>query len=169
MAQYGGHMARRDRRILFSGELLPSTCAYLPANLHVTSLHDAFQDPATYWNGFMPSSGWSNVALDTHYYSIFTADQLRWTNQQRIDGICAFAKSMTGGSLWTYSGEWTPAITDCAGSQTVLGTRGSSIYEGTAPGSTPIGSCANMTGNGANFSDDMKRFMRQYWEVSKST
>lgn len=130
------------------------------------SLHDAFQDPSTYWRGFMPSPGWSNVALDTHYYSIFTPEQLRWTNQQRIDGICAFSKSMTGGTLWTYGGEWTPAITDCAGSKIVLGDRGSSMYDGTASGSTAIGSCANMTGSAANFPSDVKVFMRQYWEVS---
>lgn len=113
----------------------------------------------------MPSSGWSNVALDTHYYSIFTEAQLRWTGQQRIDGICAFTKSMNGASLWVYAGEWTPAITDCAGSKTILGERGSSMYDGTAAGSTAIGSCANMTGNGANFSNEMKVLMRQYWEV----
>jgi glucan 1,3-beta-glucosidase len=112
----------------------------------------------------MPSSGWSNVALDTHYYSIFTSDQLKWSNQQRIDGICSFTKSMTQGSLWTFTGEWTPAITDCAGSRFILGSRGSSIYEGTS-GGTAIGSCANMTGSGANFSPEMKTFMRQYWEV----
>lgn len=114
----------------------------------------------------MPGPNWYNVALDTHYYSIFDAGQLRWTNQQRIDGICNFAKSMTGGSLWTFAGEWTPAITDCAGSKTVLGPKGSSMYDGTAAGSTAIGSCTNMTGSAANFSNEMKTFMRQYWEVS---
>lgn len=125
-------------------------------------------NPATYWKGFMPSPSWSHVALDTHYYSIFDPGQLRWTNQQRIDAICAFNTSMTGGSLWTYAGEWTPAITDCAGSKTILGPKGSSFYDGTAAGSTAIGSCQNMTGNAANFSNEMKTFMRQYWEVGKA-
>lgn len=37
----------------------------------VEVIHDAFQ-ALTYWNGVMPSSGFSNVMMDTHHYEIFS-------------------------------------------------------------------------------------------------
>lgn len=36
-------------------------------------IHDAFQ-PVSYWNGFMPSSQYDGVLLDTHIYQVFSDD-----------------------------------------------------------------------------------------------
>lgn len=117
------------------------------------------------WNS---GARWSNVALDTHPYTIYSEEEARYTWQQRIDVTCQKVALMTQGSLWTYAGEWSPATTDCAGSHTVIPAAVGSIYDGTRPGANRIGSCDPWTGSGSKFSPAFKTFLRQYWEVRLS-
>lgn len=49
----------------------------------VEVIHDAFQ-ALTYWNGVMPSSGYSNVMMDTHHYEIFSDAEEALTYPQHI-------------------------------------------------------------------------------------
>ncbi|KDQ12592.1 glycoside hydrolase family 5 protein [Botryobasidium botryosum FD-172 SS1] len=129
-------------------------------------IHDAFQ-PLTHWNGFMPvSKGFQGVALDTHYYQVFDNGELQWTYDQHIQNACARGKEIaaySASNLWTIAGEWTTAPTDCA---KYLNGRGvGARYDGTYPGSTPIGSCSNVTGSKDGFSDAYKAFLRKFWEA----
>ncbi|KAG8905671.1 exo-1,3-beta-glucanase [Tulasnella sp. 403] len=39
------------------------------------------------------------------------------------------------------------------------------LYDGTYPGSTKVGDCAPWTGDGSNFSNQYKTFLRKFWEA----
>ncbi|KAG8771802.1 exo-1,3-beta-glucanase [Serendipita sp. 397] len=125
----------------------------------VEFISDAFQ-PLSYWNNFMPwQNGFEGVILDTHYYGIFSQQEISRTWDQQVQAACARGNQLTTATLWTVVGEWTTAFTDCASKGT------GSRYDGTYPGSTFIGSCTPWTGSGANFSADYKAFLRRFWEA----
>ncbi|KAF5313187.1 hypothetical protein D9619_002623 [Psilocybe cf. subviscida] len=125
-------------------------------------IHDAFQ-PLSYWAGFMPSSGFQGVLLDTHIYQMFSVADNQKTNAQHISAACAQASSLTASTLWLVVGEWTPAADDCA---KYLNGRGvGSRYDGSYSGSTRVGSCTGRTGSASSFSSSYKTFLRQYWEA----
>lgn len=136
---------------------------------NLLALSDAFMDPTTYWKDFMPwNSGarWTGVALDTHPYTIFSDYEAGLTFQQRIDVTCQEINLMTKPTLWTFAGEFSPAPNDCAGSLNAAPAAIGAFYDGSHPASKRVASCSGWTGSGATFSNEMKTFMRQYWEVS---
>ncbi|KDQ12586.1 glycoside hydrolase family 5 protein [Botryobasidium botryosum FD-172 SS1] len=129
-------------------------------------IHDAFQ-PLSHWNGFLSvNNGYQGVAIDTHYYQVFDNGQLRWNYDQHIQNACARGNeiaSFASNNLWTVTGEWTTAPTDCA---KYLNGRGvGARYDGSYSGSSWIGSCSNVTGNRNGFSTDYKNFLRKFWEA----
>lgn len=137
----------------------------------VEVIHDAFQ-ALTYWNGIMPSSGYSNVMMDTHHYEIFSDAEEALTYPQHISTACARGKEVaswaaTSGNLWTIVGEWTVTPYDCA---KYLNGRGvGARYDGSYPGSTKHGVCSPFTGPTSAFPDYYKTFMRQYYEAQTSS
>ena len=106
----------------------------------VVTIHDAFQDIDSYWNGFMnQASGVDYVMLDTHQYQVFSTGQVAMSPSQHVAAACALGPQVSGTDKWTIVGEWTGAQTDCAKWLNGLGT--GARYDGTFPGSTYIGSC----------------------------
>ncbi|KIM31818.1 glycoside hydrolase family 5 protein [Serendipita vermifera MAFF 305830] len=125
-------------------------------------IHDAFMG-LDYWKGFM-GAGFDGVMLDTHYYGIYDDTRARWSWDQQIAGACAQAAALRSSSLWTIVGEWTTAATDCA-AQAFNGPNSKSRYDGSLPGTTPIGSCVPWTGSGSTFSQEYKTFLRKFFEA----
>ena len=88
-------------------------------------------------------------------------------NAQHISTACGQGSPLSGSSLWTVVGEWTPAANDCA---KYLNGRGvGSRFDGSFPGSTRVGSCTGLTGKASSFSSSYKTFLRQYWEAQVMT
>lgn len=124
---------------------------------YVTTIHDAFQNFATYWNGFMTpaSSGDQNVMLDTHQYQIFSLAENARSPSDHVKAACALGPQLAGTDKWTVVGEWTGAQTDCAKWLNGLGK--GARYDGTFPGSSKVGSCdGKYTGTVAGLSQDDK-------------
>ncbi len=79
----------------------------------LVTIHDAFQDFETYWNGFMNGqSGRYNVMIDTHQYQIFSPDQVAQSAPQHIANACAIGNKLKGTDKWAVVGEWTGAQTE---------------------------------------------------------
>ena len=60
-----------------------------------------------------------------------------WQHRQ---AVCNNVDSFTGTDKWTFIGEWTAAMTDCALHLNGYGV--GSRYDGTYPGSSYVGSCS---------------------------
>ena len=107
-----------------------------------TTIHDAFQDFQSYWNGkFTPaSSGDQNIILDTHQYQIFSSSQVAMSPSAHVSAACALGSKLANTDKWTIVGEWTGAQTDCAKWLNGLGK--GARYDGTFPGSSKVGDCA---------------------------
>lgn len=104
-------------------------------------LHDGFNPPNT-WNGFLTPSDANaqNVAIDHHEYQVFDNTQVAWQPWQHRQAVCNNAESYNGADKWTFVGEWTAAMTDCAPALNGYGM--GARYDGTFPGSTYVGSCS---------------------------
>ena len=75
---------------------------------------------------------------------------------QVLDTLSSYAKS----NLYTVSGEWSNAITDCA--KWLNGRGVGARWDGTwQPNQPTFGSCDGYTGNMSTFSDDYKKFLRK--------
>ncbi|KAJ2773718.1 hypothetical protein IWQ57_001167 [Coemansia nantahalensis] len=77
-------------------------------------IHDAFLSPAQ-WPMFNVA-GWENVILDTHNYHVFVKDRLLMSRRQHLEATCQDAVHVRdfNTQLWTITGEWSLAVTDCA-------------------------------------------------------
>ncbi|KAJ1664907.1 hypothetical protein IW140_003726 [Coemansia sp. RSA 1813] len=77
-------------------------------------IHDAFLPPSS-WNT-MNIQGWQNVILDTHTYHVFVKDRLTLSRNDHLKATCQDAANVYNFNthLWTITGEWSLAITDCA-------------------------------------------------------
>ena len=131
-------------------------------------LHDAFQG-LSYWNDFMTGGEptWAGVAMDIHIYQMFTNDEVARSEDENISAACSQGDALSSFHLLTIVGEWTPAATDCA---KYLNGRGRGArFDGTYDGASWTGSCSPVTGSGANFSPEYKRFLRKYWEAQSIT
>ena len=75
---------------------------------------------------------------------------------QVLQTLSNYAKS----NLYTVSGEWSNAITDCA--KWLNGRGVGARWDGTWQSNQPtFGSCDGYTGNMSTFSDDYKQFLRK--------
>jgi glucan 1,3-beta-glucosidase len=104
-------------------------------------LHDGFKPPNT-WNGFLTPSdnNAQNVAIDHHEYQVFDLGLIKMSPAEHVQQVCNVAESYNGADKWTFVGEWTSAMTDCA---KYLNGRGvGARYDGTFPGSTKVGDCS---------------------------
>lgn len=78
-------------------------------------LHDGFYAPSS-WNGFLTPSddNAQNVAIDHHEYQVFDDTLVNYQPWQHRQYVCNNANSYSGADKWTFVGEWTAAMTDCA-------------------------------------------------------
>lgn len=130
------------------------------------TIHDAFFNPVSYWNGFMgPGSGVNNVILDTHSYQIFSDSQVAMSPSEHISAACASGPEYANTDKWLVVGEWTGAQTDCAKWLNGLGK--GARYDGTLAGSsTWYGSCQQKyTGTVAGMMPVDKTNLRMYVEA----
>ncbi|KAI8321199.1 glycoside hydrolase family 5 protein [Martensiomyces pterosporus] len=83
-----------------------------PSVLYV--IHDAFLSPAE-WSD-LNIAGWSNVILDTHTYHVFVKDRITLSRDGHLTATCQDAANVRSfnAHLWTVTGEWSLATTDCA-------------------------------------------------------
>ena len=81
----------------------------------VVVIQDGFQPPSSY-NGFLSPSDNNayNVALDHHEYQVFTDELVAMQPWQHRQYVCNHASTYTGADKWTFIGEWSAAMTDCA-------------------------------------------------------
>lgn len=133
----------------------------------VVVIQDGFQQPDSYNGWLTPSDDNSqNVALDHHEYQVFTPELVALVPWQHRQLVCNNAYTYSGADKWTFVGEWSAAMTDCAAALNGYGI--GARYDGTYPGSTYVGSCANM-----NFIDtwsqDLKDDTRGYIEAQMET
>ena len=132
---------------------------------YVTTIHDAFQNFQTYWNGqFNAASGDQNVMLDTHQYQIFSPDEVGRSPSDHVKAACALGPQLAGTDKYTVVGEWTGAQTDCAKWLNGLGK--GARYDGTFEGSSTVGSCnGKFTGTVSALSNDDKNNIQSFIEA----
>ena len=128
----------------------------------VVTIHDGFKDPETF-NNYMNFPEYEGVLLDHHQYTVFSDDEVRMSDQDRLNVICAQASKWSAADLWLVIGEWSLATTDCA---IYLNGRGiGSRYDGSYPGSSYVGDCRGKTGHADQFSDEFKDYLHRFWDV----
>jgi glucan 1,3-beta-glucosidase len=103
-------------------------------------LHDGFKPPNT-WNGFLTPSdnNAQNVVIDHHEYQVFSPEGVAMQPWQHRQLVCNNAESYNGADKWTFVGEWTGAMTDCA--KHLNGFNVGARYDGTFLGSSHVGDC----------------------------
>lgn len=106
----------------------------------VVVVQDGFQTPESY-NGFLTPSDNNahNVAVDHHEYQVFTPELVSMEPWQHRQYVCDNAYAYSNADKWTFVGEWSGAMTDCASALNGYG-RGAR-YDGTFPDSWFVGSC----------------------------
>ncbi|KAK5121055.1 hypothetical protein LTR85_005539 [Meristemomyces frigidus] len=109
----------------------------------VVVIQDGFQQPNSYNGWLSPSDDNSqNVALDHHEYQVFTPALVAMAPWQHRQFVCNNAYTYSNADKWTFVGEWSAAMTDCAAALNGYGI--GARYDGTYPGSTYVGSCADV-------------------------
>ncbi|TBU33304.1 glycoside hydrolase [Dichomitus squalens] len=118
------------------------------------------------WDGFLTYPDAQGVLMDFHEYQIFNYDQLEMSQDEHINYSCQVLQTLSNyakSNLYTVSGEWSNAITDCA--KWLNGRGVGARWDGTWQSNQPtFGSCDGYTGNMSTFSDDYKNFLRKYFE-----
>ncbi|KAI0719308.1 glycoside hydrolase [Cerioporus squamosus] len=126
---------------------------------------DAFLGVAS-WDGFLTSPDATGVLMDYHEYQIFNYDQLEMSQDEHLNYSCSVLSTLSSyakSNLYTVSGEWSNAITDCA--KWLNGRGVGARWDGTwQDGQPTFGSCDGYTGDSSSFSDDYKTFLRKYFE-----
>ncbi|KIY52257.1 exo-beta-1,3-glucanase [Fistulina hepatica ATCC 64428] len=125
--------------------------------------HDAFQN-VSYWHDFeSPEDGYVGVGMDTHFYHVFSEDEINLTMDGHLELACAQKAVLENFTMMI--------ITDCTlylnGRNATIGQR----YDGTYAGSTYHGSCtlSGYTGDASLYTDEYKAFLRKFWEAQVQT
>lgn len=129
-------------------------------------VHDGFQ-PVSYFDNYLNEPNFESVILDHHQYTVFSDAENQLSDQDRLNTICGKAPEFSSSQLWLVVGEWSLAATDCA--RWLNGRGRGSRYDGSFEGSSYIGSCEGKTGDGSNFSDEYKTYLRKFWDVQTQT
>ncbi|KAI0722610.1 glycoside hydrolase [Earliella scabrosa] len=128
-------------------------------------ISDAFLGVGS-WNGFLNYPDAQGVLMDYHEYQIFNYNQLEMTRDEHINYSCQVLSTLENYSrsnLYTVSGEWSNAITDCA--KWLNGRGVGARWDGTwQPNQPRFGSCDGYSGDSSTWSDDYKRYLRRYFE-----
>lgn len=81
----------------------------------VVVVQDGFQNPNTYNGWLSPSDdNAQNVAMDHHEYQVFTDELVAMQPWEHRQYVCNNAYVYSGADKWTFVGEWSAAMTDCA-------------------------------------------------------
>lgn len=133
----------------------------------VVMIQDGFQPPSSY-NGFLTpqDNNAQYVVLDHHEYQCFTNELVALQPWQHRQQVCNGAAAYTGADKWSIVGEWSGAMTDCAAALNGYGI--GARYDGTYPGSSYVGSCANVNFIetwSQTFKDDMRGYIEAQLEV----
>jgi glucan 1,3-beta-glucosidase len=123
-------------------------------------IHDAFQEPKSYNN--MLTKPQDFVSIDHHYYQVFSPEENALSHSQHIKKVCKDIKSMDGANHWTFVGEFSGAMNDCA--QYLNGYGVGARYEGKYPDSKRVGSCKGMN-DLSSWSQEMKDATRKFLAV----
>ena len=134
-------------------------------------LHDAFSQPSS-WNGFLTPSdnNAQNVAVDHHEYQVFDLGVIALSPHQHREQACAAAANYAGVDKWTFVGEWSGAMTDCAKYLNGFGI--GARYDGTYPGSSFVGSCVgvnDISGWSQQFKDQTRAYIETQLDVWERT
>ncbi|KAF2766832.1 putative Exo-beta-1,3-glucanase [Teratosphaeria nubilosa] len=125
-------------------------------------------------DGFLGVDAWNDWAadkpralMDTHHYEIFDVSSLLATPSDHVSVACKFGAKMAKNQMWTISGEWTGAITDCAKwlNGRGIGARWDGNYhpENGQAETIPIGSCDGLsTGTVKDLSDQNKENIKNF-------
>jgi glucan 1,3-beta-glucosidase len=125
-------------------------------------VHDGFQ-PISYFDNYLNEPNFESVILDHHQYTVFSNGEIAMDDQTRLNSICSKAGEFSSSQLWLVVGEWSLAATDCA---RWLNGRGiGARYDGSYPGSSAVGSCEGKSGDGSNFSNEYKTYLRKFWDT----
>ncbi|OJD16323.1 hypothetical protein AJ78_03492 [Emergomyces pasteurianus Ep9510] len=128
-------------------------------------ISDGFQDPPS-WNGFMtPSENFHIVYLDTHHYQVFDNGLVNFNVDQHVGLACSFGRDkLARTDKWTFVGEWSGAMTDCA---KYLNGRGMGArFDKSHPSGTPSGACGvRHFGSAGSLPANQKIEIRRYIEA----
>lgn len=130
-------------------------------------LQDGFQQTSSYNKFLVPSdANAQNVAIDHHEYQVFTPELVALEPWQHRQYVCNNAFVYSGADKWTFVGEWSGAMTDCAGELNGYGV--GARYDGTFPGSSFVKSCDGINSIGSwsqAFKDDTRGYIEAQLEV----
>ncbi|KAH9903048.1 glycoside hydrolase family 5 protein [Cubamyces lactineus] len=120
------------------------------------------------WDGFLTAPSAHGVLMDYHEYQVFNYNQLGFSEDDHINSSCQVLSTLQAyadSNLYTVSGEWSNAITDCAKwlNGRGVGARWDGTYQ-PGSGQQVFGSCDGYTGDSSTWSDEYKTFLRKYWE-----
>ncbi|KAJ2849931.1 hypothetical protein IWW36_002280 [Coemansia brasiliensis] len=130
-------------------------------------IHDAFLPPNSWERFNVP--GWDNVILDTHDYHVFVKDRLLLSREGHLEATCEDARNVRGfnSHLWTVTGEWSLATTDCA--RWLNGMEKGARWDGTLPWELngPVYPGATCSGQNsiAAWDQPTRIFIRQFAET----
>ncbi|SMQ45233.1 unnamed protein product [Zymoseptoria tritici ST99CH_3D7] len=129
----------------------------------VVIIQDGFQQTSAY-NGFLTPSDANaqNVAIDHHEYQVFTPELVALQPSQHRQYVCNNAYVWNAGDKWTFVGEWSAAMTDCA--KYLNGYGVGARYDGSYPGSSYVGQCAGFNDINA-WSQQLRDDTRGYIEA----
>lgn len=131
-----------------------------PVSPLLIAISDGFISPAVsdYWNNKALPPQYEGVAIDSHVYTIFSAEQIALSPSERLAFYCslklkwAIANSVHPQII----GEWTPAYTDCANG---VNGRNAGSKAGTSA------DCYARTGDASTFTTDYKKMLGRMWEA----
>ena len=133
----------------------------------VVVIQDGFAQPDEYNGWLTPSDNDSQwVAIDHHEYQCFTNEFVAMVPWQHRQYVCNNANTYSGADKWTFVGEWSAAMTDCAAALNGYGI--GARYDGTYPGSTYVGSCGSINYIDTwsqTFKDDMRGYIEAQMET----
>jgi glucan 1,3-beta-glucosidase len=130
------------------------------------AIHDGFQSLSYWANKFQPPT-YQQVILDTHIYTVFNNNQVAMSQSARANYYCSLKSNIASSNthLYTLSGEWTMAPTDCA---KYLNGRGiGARYDGSFPGSTKVGSCSGKTGAASKFTPAYISYLKNMFDTQR--
>ncbi|KAI9704461.1 MAG: exo-1,3-beta-glucanase [Bogoriella megaspora] len=130
-------------------------------------LQDAFRN-ANNWNGFLTPSNNNaqHVAIDHHEYQVFNNWQVALQPWEHRQHVCNDAHNYGGADKWTFVGEWSAAMTDCA--KWLNGFGKYSRFEGKFEDAPPVGTCGSIndvTAWNQTFKDDTRGYIEAQMEV----
>ncbi|EMD86909.1 glycoside hydrolase family 5 protein [Bipolaris maydis ATCC 48331] len=134
-------------------------------------ISDGFTAPNS-WNGFLTPSDANaqNVAIDNHQYQVFDSNLLKLSPAGHAQQACSNTGAYGGADKWTFVGEWTSAMTDCA--RYLNGYGRGARYDGTYLGNPKLGECGwrnDLAQWPASYKDDSRRYIEAQIRAFEST